>query len=253
MTDWNSELQPDPNQAQPGPAGPGPVTIAVNIFTSPSEAFTALEKRPTVLFPLLISILSTVLLYGWYFQVVDYEWFIDDTISQMSATMPEEQREAVTEAMRGQSQTMMLVSGTVGGALGILLMYALQAGYLTMVSALSGDSYRFRHWFSLINWTALPYLLVILVMAVNLLLSPNGQINLNDANSLSLTNLGFPESESGMAQIFLTSINLPMLWSLALTYVGYQQWLKCSHLKAAVVVLAPYAAIFGILAYFAFT
>ncbi|MEX2130083.1 MAG: hypothetical protein WD772_01245, partial [Pseudohongiellaceae bacterium] len=129
----------------------------------------------------------------------------------------------------------------------------LQAGYLTLVSALSGDAYRFRHWFSLISWTGLPYLLVVLVMAVNILMSPNGQLSLFDANSLSLASLGFSAGDNFMLQATLESMTLPMFWSMALTVVGYQQWLQSSWLRASLTVLAPYIVIFCSLAYFALT
>jgi hypothetical protein len=252
MTDWNSDLQPDPNKPAAQASGPGLLTIAVNIFTAPSEAFAALQSRPSFLFPLLLSIIPTMVLYGWYFQIVDYAWFIDDTIAQMP-TMQEAQREAVTAAMQSQSRTLMMVSSTLGGSIGILVIYALQAGYLAIVSALLGDSYRFRHWFSLICWTSLPYLLVVIVMAINIFMSPNGQINMNNANSLSLGNLGIPSADNSLMRTVLTALNLPMFWSIALTLLGYRQWLQASNLRAATVVLGPYVAIIGILAYFAFT
>jgi uncharacterized membrane protein len=252
MTDTDETVQQTDMTAE-STSGTGNLEIAVNIFASPSEAFRVLQIRPTVLFPLLVTMLATVLVYMWYFSMVDYAWYVDDTVARMGGNMTEQQQEGMRNAMSGQSQTFMTVSGTLGGAIAIVFIYALQAGYLTLVSALTGQAYRFKSWFSLVCWTSLPYLLVVLVMAVNIVLSPNGQLSLYDANSLSLASLGFSASNNFMLENVLNSLNLPMFWSMALTVMGYQQWLQSGYLKATLVVLAPYLVIFGILAYFAFT
>ena len=236
------------------PAAPvaGPLTTAINIFAAPTEAFDALHIRPSIAFPLLLSIIGTMAIYFWYFQVVDYDWYVDDIISRMGNASAAQQ-EQIRDAMNLQSQTVMTVTSTIGGAISLLVIYALQAGYLALVSALEGTGVRFRQWFSLVSWTSLPYLLVLLVMAVNIILNPNGQLSIYEANSLSLASLGFSGGDSLILSGILDGINLPMFWSVALTAMGYHRWLNCSWTKSLAVVLAPYAVILGALAYFALT
>lgn len=250
MTD--TEARPD-DSLEPAPPIPNtnPLVTAINIIASPGEAFRTLQVHPTSWFPLLLSVVGTLLVYGWYFHMVDYAWYIDDTVARMG-NFTAEQQDRMRDAMSQQGKSMIQITGSLGGAIGILFVYALQAGYLTLVSALSGTGYKFKYWFSLICWTSLPYLLVLLVMAVNILLSPNGQLSIYAANSLSLASLGFSGGNNSMLNNVLNGMNLPMFWSIALSVFGYQQWVGSGYLKAGLVVLAPYAVIFGILAYFAF-
>ena len=228
---------------------PSALTVAVNILTSPSEAFAALEQKPTKLFPLALILLSSVAVLFWYFSIVDFEWYVDDALSQ-SGNLSAEQLENARDAMLGMSPTTFRLFGVLGSTVGILAMYVLQAGYLSMASALNGDKYRFGHWFSVISWSNLPYLLGTIGMAVTILLSPNGQISAYDLNPLTLANLGMNSDNASVATI-LNALNLTMFWSLGLTALAYHQWLQASWLKTLSIVLAPYLLIFGIWAYFA--
>ena len=142
-----------------------PLTTSINILTSPSEAFQTLEKNPTKLFPLALVMISTTLALFWYFSVVDFDWYVDDTLSQMT-NMSDEQLEGAREQMLSMSPTMFRMFGLLGSTVGLLVLYVLQSGYLSMASALNGDKYRFSHWFSLICWTSLPSLLGVVGMVV---------------------------------------------------------------------------------------
>ena len=223
-------------------------TTAVNILTAPSEAFKALDANPTKLVPLLTVLLSTLLVMFWYFTIVDFGWYIDDSLSRFS-NMSEEQLTTMQERMESMSQTTFKMFGIAGSSVSILLISVLQAGYLSMASALNGDKYRFSHWFSLVCWTSLPALLGVLGMVVTILLSPNGQISALDLNPLTLANLGM-RSSSASVQTLLGSLNLTMFWGATLIVMAYRQWLHSGWVKALSIVLAPYALIFGIWSYF---
>jgi len=227
-----------------------PVTIAINILSAPSEAFRALDLRPTKLVPLALILVSSAVVLFWYFSIIDFDWYVDDTLAA-NPNMSAEQLEAARESMLSMSQSTFRIIGIAGSTVSVLLLYLLQAGYLSMASALIGDKYRFSHWFSLICWTNLPYLLVIIGMVVTILLSPNGQISAYDLNPLTLANLGLQAGDSPLQSLFrLVSLN--MLWSLGLVVMGYKQWVQSSWVKAAAVVLAPYLLILGIWAFIAF-
>lgn len=228
-----------------------PLTTSINILTSPSEAFQTLEKNPTKLFPLALVMISTTLALFWYFSVVDFDWYVDDTLSQMT-NMSDEQLEGAREQMLSMSPTMFRMFGLLGSTVGLLVLYVLQSGYLSMASALNGDKYRFSHWFSLICWTSLPSLLGVVGMVVTILLSPNGQISAYDLNPLTLANLGMT-SDNGSVQTIMNSLNLLMFWSIGLTVMAYKQWVQASWFKTLSIVLGPYLLIFGIWSYFALT
>ncbi|MEX2132234.1 MAG: hypothetical protein WD772_12195, partial [Pseudohongiellaceae bacterium] len=76
-----TENTPQPPEIQSGsPAHSTALETAVNIFVSPSEAIRSLHTRPTILFPLLVTVISTVIVYAWYYQFVDYAWYVDDMV-----------------------------------------------------------------------------------------------------------------------------------------------------------------------------
>lgn len=237
----------DTTQAEK-PSAVSMFTIALNILTSPSEAFTELQQRPSKLTPLALIVLSTACVMYWYFGIVDFDWFVDDSLSARDLT--EEQREAAREQMTSMSLSSFRLISTLASAFGILFFYVLQAGYLSLTSALSGSGQKFSHWFSLVLWTGLPSLLSIVGMIVTILLSPNGQISATDLDPLTLANLGM-QSSNGSLMLVFQSISLTMLWGLSLVVMGYKQWLDCGLIKAVTVVLAPYLVIMLIGAYFA--
>ena len=190
--------------------------------------------------------------YYWYFSIVDLAWYIDDTLARMGE-LSDSQLEQIRGFYSSDPRSSTATRGILLGSLPLLVVYVLQAGYLALASSLNGDGYHFKNWFSLICWANLPYLLVVLVMAVNILLSPNGQISILDANSLSLSSLGMEARGNTLLQSLMDTLNLPMFWSIALVVMGYKQWVKSSIFKALGIVLAPYALIFGVWTYFAIT
>ncbi|MFT7470447.1 MAG: hypothetical protein ACI8XU_000335 [Kiritimatiellia bacterium] len=228
----------------------GLINTATNILVSPSEAFTEIQQRPSKLFPLALILLSTMAVMFWYFTIVDFDWYIDDTLAAVN--LDDEQLEIAREQMASMSQTTFKMFGVFSGAIGILVIYVLQSGYLSLTSAISGSGQKFSNWFSLVLWTGLPYLLSVVGMVATIALSPNGQLSAYDLDPLTLANLGMQSGNSSLTAIF-NSISLPMLWGIGLTVMGYRQWVDCSLMKAMTVVLAPYLLLVGVWAYFALT
>ncbi len=229
----------------------GLINTAINILVSPSEAFTELQQRPRKLFPLALILLSTMAVMFWYFTIVDFDWYIDDTLAAV-INLDDEQLEIARAQMASMSQTTFKMFGIFSGVIGILVIYVLQSGYLSLTSAISGSGQKFGNWFSLVLWTGLPYMLSVVGMVATIALSPNGQLSAYDLDPLTLANLGMQSGNSSLTAIF-NSISLPMLWGIGLTVMGYRQWLDCSLMKAMTVVLAPYLLLMGVWAYFAFT
>ncbi|MEQ8952508.1 MAG: YIP1 family protein [Gammaproteobacteria bacterium] len=242
-----NESNPVPgNESKPA----SPFTNAVNIFTSPAEAFSEIEIRPTKLIPLVVILGSLCLTMFWYFSIVDFDWYVDDALS--ITNMSEAQREEAREAMLSMNRTTFMWFGIAGSAVTILLIWILQAGYLSLVSALTGDRFRFTHWFSLVAWTGLTALLSVVGMVVNLLLNTNGQLSAYELDPLTLANLGMQSSAGSMGIVF-NSLNLPMFWGVALMVMAYRQWLQTSWARASAIVTGPYVVILGLLTYNALT
>ena len=149
------ELNPQQNDSEAGDSNP--LTTAVNIITTPTLAFRSIRLHPTSLVPLGTVLVSVMLVTGWYFAVLDFDWYIDDTLNRIPDLRGTELEEA-REGMAALSQRGMLLIGVLGSAASLMAIYLLQTAYLSLVGALRGDELRFRQWFSLVCWTNLPSL-----------------------------------------------------------------------------------------------
>jgi hypothetical protein len=241
-------IEPDSPQ-QPTPADPSLLETSVNIFTSPAEAFHSLQTSPKKLFPLLLILILNGAILTWYFSIVDYEWFVDDILS--AETMTEDERTEARQGMMSLSINTFAMIGVLGGSVAIVAINLAQAAYLSLVAALRGDEYKFRHWFSLVCWAGLPALLTIGGSAVTILLTPNGQLSAYDLDPLTLRNLGV-SSTNPSVQGLVQSLSLSTFWGVGLMVFGYRQWTETSWLRALITVFSPYLCILGVWAFLAF-
>ncbi|MDD9890622.1 MAG: YIP1 family protein [Gammaproteobacteria bacterium] len=228
----------------------GMINTAINIITSPAEAFAEIQERPTKIFPMTVVLFSMMLVMLWYYNIVDFDWFIDDAMRL--SNISEVQMEQAREQMGSMSQATFTAVGILGSTVFLVVLWILQAGYLSLASALNGDQFRFTNWFSLVVWTALPYLLSTVGMAVTIMLSPNGQLSAFDLNPLTLRNLGIATSIDSLNRVF-SQLDLTIIWGITLTVMAYKQWLQSSWPKACGIVLAPYLLFIGVWTYFALT
>ncbi|MFK7864179.1 MAG: YIP1 family protein [Pseudohongiellaceae bacterium] len=230
-------------------ASTGLVATVINMFAAPQEAFTTLKSKPSILFPLCLIVLLNALVLGWYFSIVDYEWFIDDILA--AENMDDTDRAQARESMLGLSINSFAMLGVLGGTAAIVVVNLIQAAYLSLAAAIRGDRFKFRHWFSLTCWAGMPVLLTIAGSAVTILLTPNGQLSAYQLDPLTLYNLGITTANAS-AQSLFQSISLAMLWSIGLLVCGHHYWTEASWGKSAALVLSPYFLVLGIWGFFAF-
>jgi hypothetical protein len=233
----------------PFSAKQSPVSLAINVLTAPSAAFSVIKKKPTSLFPLAVVILSTLLVTGWYFTVLDFDWYIDDTLSQLS-DRSEAELEEIREGMEFLSPNNMRWITLLTSGLSLMMIYLLQASYLSLTAALRGDEIRFKQWWALVAWSNLPAVLLALSMAVNILLNPSGQISIVDLNGLSLLALGMETADPSINRI-LATVNLPTIWTLVLLVIGYRLWLQAGLARSVSIIFTPYLLIYGVWTFFA--
>jgi len=68
----------------------------INILAAPKETFISIKEKPTVLFPLLLSVLALISVQWGYFNIVDRDFLIEELIVQAQAfvDVPEDQLRA---------------------------------------------------------------------------------------------------------------------------------------------------------------
>lgn len=215
----------------------------INIISAPKEAFISIKEKPTVLFPLiLILIFSASLQYG-YFNAVDADFLIDQTVTQAAAItgQPEAQlREGLAE-MDPQS---IMIQSIITVMIIVPLIMALYSGYLSLVSKFTYDEIRFKQWFSLNCWTGIISIFSALAGWVVILTNSDGLIGQTEIVPLSLNSLLF--QTEGPFQTMLSQIHLIQLWSLGLLSMAYANWTGKSLGKSITIIVAPYVIIYGI-------
>jgi len=218
----------------------GALRTVQNVLLEPATAFAQLRERPSWLLPLVLVAGGNALAVLWYFSILDYPWFMEGLLYAGGADPSPEQIAQFNEQMESFSPAVFMISGFLGASLGLILIWILQAAYLTLVSALTGDGLRFGNWFCLVAWTAVPALFSVVGSAITLLLNPDGQIGQTEIDPLLLGNLGVQFGDSPINNI-TNAVSLTYLWSLALLVYGYRQWTGGSWLRSAPIVLLPQA------------
>ena len=139
----------------------------------------------------------------------------------------------------------------VGGAITILIVYALFALYYTGVSFATNDGHKFKQWLALIAWCSLPGLLGMIASLVNLQVTDARFLLPTQLNPLSFGSLlGIEQQGASTVETILLALDITVFWSLALTIMGYQAFTQRSIAASALIVLAPYAVISGIVSLF---
>jgi hypothetical protein len=221
----------------------------IDILTSPSAAFARLKEKPTILFPLLLVLISATSVQAGYILLTDRGFLVDQQLEQVETMFPQitsEQLDVMEEQMLGQSATVMILNAVISVSLLLLVVLALYALYLKFASKFSFVDLGWKHWFSMLCWTSVPTVFGALASWVVLLSSSNGQVPITGLNPLSFTSLLGLSTQSGP----LAQLTPLYIWSFVLLALGYQHWTKKGLVASALISLAPYVLIFGIWGFF---
>jgi hypothetical protein len=218
--------------------------LAWLILTSPRVAFMELRERPRFLFPMVLTLASTVAVLVWYYLFVDFPWLAEHMLSanERLQQMPEAQR---TKAMAMMSKPVLMGSSIIGGVVAIMVFRVLEAGYYSLAGKITNVQYSFRHWFALSWWTSLPHLLGVVVMAGFLLLASSNQIGNEELQLLSLNELFFHRSMQEPGFTLLSNLTILHPWAWLLTVIGIRAWSGRSLLFSALFALTPIVLIYG--------
>lgn len=210
-----------------------------NIFAAPSEAFRALKERPTSLLPLLVLIAGACIVILWYYSSVDIPWLVERSLDQAGAQLPADARRQLLDRIAKTSPYVMGGSAAVASVIVMLLLLLVSSGYLTLVSQVTDDGYRFKSWFSLVCWSSMPYLLSLLATAVNLAANDVSHLPAEQLNPLSFANLLGLHLSGGTLVRVLQSLDLTSFWALGLMIAGYHRWTGKGLGASAAIVAGP--------------
>lgn len=217
-----------------------PFSALVTMFHSPTAAFAMLEPRRHAWLPLVMLMAASAGVLMWYFAVVDFAWLQDKMFASMRDAAQREQAGNIMS--RGVLQGMSVATAL----LAIPFMAAVTALYFTLVSKFTQSELPFGRGFALALWASVPTLLLNLLGALQIILNPDGHLELGQLNPVSLNQLFFHIEMGRPWSSLLDSVSVISIWNMVLLVIGYQVWTRAPRATAAKVVLIPYAVIYAI-------
>ncbi|MEH6459328.1 YIP1 family protein [Chitinimonas sp. JJ19] len=214
----------------------------INVFTEPGKLFERLKEKPDVLLPMGLFILVSCLVIFFYFSRVDTDWMIMQTLSANEDMKPAD----IAAAKEHMSGNIMMISGLIGAALGIPVVYLIMAVYYMLAGKVLGcKDERFLAWLSFSLWSSMPQLLSGLVALVGIFgMSPETTLQSLNLTHLSPLLLDLPSSSRWYA--LATSVDLLSIWSMGLAAIGLRSWTGSSWTSAIIVAALPSVVIYGI-------
>jgi hypothetical protein len=220
-------------------------SILLNMFVAPAEAFNAAREKAPIWFPLILIISCWIIFWNWYYSAVDFPWVLNQIIANELATKPVEQHEAISASISNFKPGALIIISVVTI---LVIMFGVTLGmgvYLTIVSAVLDDKYRFKSWFSFALWSFVPSLIAIVAMIINFSLAKDGRVGPSELNPLNFNNLLFRYGPAHPLKSMLDGLDLTVLWSWALMVIGYRNWTKRSWTQSALIILVPWVLLYG--------
>lgn len=217
----------------------------VDIIASPKKAIDEIQHHGKWFWlPFLIMIVVAIGQQAYYFNWVDFDWFIDQSLS----AVPPEQLEA-TKQSAGAFMKPSVNLSIAAAAIVIIsfLIYALQATWLNLSNKVStGSGIGFGQWFSLSVWSWFPSVFNTIAGFVAMLMADSNQFAADRLAPFSINSLVLHASPGDPWFTWGQSVQLLMLWALILLGLGYSRWTGSSLAKGMVIAFLPWVLVFGI-------
>ena len=174
-----------------------PIQACNDIFFKPNGVFHAVgQKSNWSWIPFFIVAIMASLPAYLYFSTIDITWYQDMIInSEYADVSPAEQ----DQIRQGMSRTALTAIGLIFTTLGLLLVNAIIATYLNLVSR--GDEecvHGFTDWYGFTWWTGMPVVINSLIAVVLLLFADGHQIS--------------PVTLAPLSLAFVTGIDMSSDW-----------------------------------------
>jgi len=227
----------------------GILTTAINIFTSPGEAFAVIRERRSFLVPLVLIGIGVATINYLYLSEVDIGWMTEQQLrNQTIVDLTDLQIETMANQAADRGRGRIIVQGMIGAMFGVPIFFLLQALYLKIVTLIRKDHIPFRQWFSLISWASLPSILASIASIVYLLTNDVRFVGQTSLNPLSFGNLLGLELEGSSTFATAAAGMGPInVWSMILVILGYRAFTDSGTIRAASIILAPVLVIGALL------
>lgn len=121
-----------------------------------------------------------------------------------------------------------------------LIILLIHAWYLKAVSRISKDGISFADWMSFVSWGRVPYVIGFIVTIIAFLVGDE-----THGNWLSISYY-VPPPSSMWGSLLASSLDLPLIWALAVMTVGYRVWTEKSMVESASIVCGPFVVLYAL-------
>lgn len=214
-----------------------PLEALTVIFYKPSAVFEALAvKNNWSWVPFIIIGLMIFFPFYLYYDVVNFDWFIDTHVMPKLEDMTPAQKDTV---LAQQNPAFLKFTGGIVFIFALVI-NAIVAFYFSLVTKNDDKNVQgFTDWYGALFWIAMPSVLGSIIGLVLLTLSNgNGEILTSTLSPLSLTYILGLEPAAKMYD-FLFNIRIDSIWSIWLTVVCIKTWTNFSTSKALIVAVIP--------------
>ena len=218
-------------------------TSLLDIFIAPSQAFANIRGSGGNVLLLVGQLLLLALALYLFYQGMSPEWLVEQQLLQAGELTPAEIEQS--RAMMAQTAPYTAIIVAVTAPLMALLMNAILAGYLHLISKMSGD-FRYQDWFGFSVWSQMPMQLNSIGLILLVLFSDTPNLPMAAANYASLNQLVLQLPIGAPFYTWAEAFSLFMLWQIAVMAIGLKQWCNFSMVKASIFAALPTVLIFGI-------
>jgi Yip1 domain len=210
------------SNTEPAQPSMSPIGRLVGVFISPTETFADIARKPDIIFPLVVMILSSGALIEIMLWKIGAERIVRNSLelSGRAATMSADQLEQVVHRGAAFTVIVMHISALIGAPMFLLIITGIG---LLILNPILGAQVGFKPVFSTTCYAALVRV-VGAIMAISLLFMGDPE-HLNPQNPTP-TNVGFfldPSNVPKAVYSLASSLDILLLWFLIVLGIGLSQ------------------------------
>ena len=217
----------------------------VDIVASPGKALDEIKNHTAWLWwPLLITVLFASGLFIYYYNWVDFQWLVEETIRQIPVEDRAESEDAIRAFMQPGSSMWTTVIAVVVMS---FIIFTIQATYLHLANrVITGTEIGFGSWFSFTVWTSFVSVFGTLAGFVAMLMADSNQMSTQGLAVLSMNSLLVHANPGDPWFTWASSLTLINFWTLFLMSIGIARWTGVDMMKSTIIAVLPWAVIFGV-------
>jgi hypothetical protein len=205
----------------------------VGVLFSPAETFEDIARRPDILAPMIILLVIGYVQCFLMIPRMDFEAVTRTQIQQSGRQMSEAELEQATRMGTAFGRTLAWISPVLG-----LGMWAVMAGVLLLVFRMFGGEGDYKQALSALIYAWVPMTIYGIILGI--VATARGSIDPTTIQIVVKSNPGFlvDPLQQRVLYALLTSLDIFIVWTLALLTFGYSALSRLTRVKSAILVVS---------------